>query len=43
LQYTFYMNPTMHSAFQFFVFGFQVSTGASTGTYSFSIPKIGMR
>jgi hypothetical protein len=43
LQYTVYMTPAMHAAFQFFVFGYQVSTGASTGQYNFSIPKIGMR
>ncbi|WP_243358218.1 hypothetical protein [Fundidesulfovibrio terrae] len=43
IQYTVYMTAAEHTMFQFFVFGFQVSTGASTGQYNFSIPKIGMR
>jgi len=43
LQYTLYLTAAEHTMFQFFVFGFQVSTGASTGQYNFSIPKIGMR
>jgi hypothetical protein len=43
LQYTLYLTSAMHTAFDYFVFGYQVSTGASTGTYNFSIPKIGMR
>jgi hypothetical protein len=43
LQYTVYMTAAEHTMFQFFVYGYQVSTGASTGQYHFSIPKIGMR
>ncbi|WP_243312402.1 hypothetical protein [Fundidesulfovibrio agrisoli] len=43
LQYTLYLTAAEHTMFQFFVFGYQVSTGAETGQYTFSIPKIGMR
>jgi len=43
LQYTLFLTSAMHNAFSLFVYGYQVSTGASTGTYYFSIPKIGMR
>ena len=43
IQYTVYMTAAEHTMFQFFVFGYQVSTGAETGQYTFSIPKIGMR
>lgn len=43
MQYTVYMTAAEHTMFQFFVYGIQVSTGAATGQYIFSIPKIGMR
>ncbi|MFP5239158.1 MAG: hypothetical protein ACLGQW_04935 [Acidobacteriota bacterium] len=43
IQYTLYLTAAEHTMFQFFVFGYQVSTGAQTGQYTFSIPKIGMR
>ncbi len=43
LQYTLFLNSNMHTDFSSFLFGYQVSTGAATGTYNFSIPKIGMR
>ncbi|WP_243439344.1 hypothetical protein [Fundidesulfovibrio soli] len=43
MQYTLYLTAAEHTMFQFFVFGYQVSTGAQTGQYTFSIPKIGMR
>lgn len=43
IQYTVYMTAAEHTMFQFFVYGIQVSTGAATGQYNFSIPKIGMR
>jgi type II secretory pathway pseudopilin PulG len=43
IQYTVYLTSAMHTAFQSFVYGYQVSTGASTGQYNFSIPRIGMR
>jgi hypothetical protein len=43
IQYTVYLTAAEHAMFQFFVYGIQVSTGAATGQYTFSIPKIGMR
>ena len=43
LQYTVYLTSALHTAFDSFIFGYQVSTGAATGTYYFSMPKIGMR
>ncbi|MFZ5428301.1 MAG: hypothetical protein ACOZEN_15155 [Thermodesulfobacteriota bacterium] len=43
IQYTLYLTSALHDAFSSFVYGYQVSTGASTGTYNFSIPRIGMR
>jgi Tfp pilus assembly protein PilX len=43
IEYTLYLTATEHTEFQKFVYGYQVSTGASTGAYNFSIPKIGMR
>jgi len=43
IEYTLYLTATEHTEFSKFVYGYQVSTGASTGAYNFSIPTIGMR
>ena len=43
MQYTIYLTATTHSEFASFIYSFQISTGASTGNYNFSIPKIGIR
>lgn len=43
MQYTVFLTATTHAAMGSFIYAYQISTGAATGNYTFSIPKIGMR